>query len=61
MSPSKNEINRKLEQLRALDAKMTIGVSYVKNIPISVDTKEDLAKVERMMGYPKEETIVKNA
>ena len=49
MSPSKNEINRKLEQLRALDAKMTIGVSYVKNIPISVDTKKDLIKVEKII------------
>ena len=49
MSPSKNEINRKLEQLRALDAKMTIGVSYVKNIPISVDTKKDLLKVEKII------------
>ena len=49
MSPSKNEINRKLEQLRALDVKMTIGVSYVKNIPISVDTKKDLLKVEKII------------
>ncbi len=49
MSPSKNEIKRKLEQLRALDAKMTIGVTYVKNIPISVDTKEDLLKVENII------------
>ena len=47
--PSKNEIKRKLEQLRALDAKMTIGVSYVKNVPISVDTKKDLLKVEKII------------
>ena len=47
--PSKNEINRKLEQLRALDAKMTIGVSYVKDVPISVDTRKDLLKVERIV------------
>ena len=43
---SQNEIDLKLEQWRALDAKMTIGVSYVKNVPISVDTKEDLDEVE---------------
>ena len=49
MPPSKNEIKRKLEQLRALDAKMTIGVSYVKDVPISVDTKKDLLKVEKII------------
>ena len=25
---------------------MTVGVSYVKNVPISVDTKEDLINIE---------------
>ena len=34
LEPSNNEISKSLEQLRALDAKMTIGVSYVKNIPV---------------------------
>jgi len=47
--PSKNEVKYKLEQLRALDHKMTIGVNYVKNVPISVDTKEDLIKVEKLL------------
>ena len=47
--PSRNEIKKKLEQLRALDAKMTIGVSYVKEVPISVDTKKDLLKVEEII------------
>ena len=46
---SKNEIRKKLEQCRALDIKMTIGVSYVKNMPIGVDTKEDLIIVENMI------------
>lgn len=46
---SKNEIKKKLEQCRALDVKMTIGVSYVKNMPIGVDTKEDLIIVENMI------------
>jgi len=49
LEPSKNEIESKLEQLRALDAKMTIGVSYVNNVPISVDTIEDLKKIEEVM------------
>ena len=50
LSPSKNEIAHKLEQLRAIDAKMTVGVSYVKNVPISVDTKKDLILVESIMN-----------
>jgi len=49
MLPSKNEINHKLEQWRALDNKMTIGTSYVKDVPISVDTKEDLIMVENII------------
>ena len=49
LSPSNNEIDRRLEQWRALDAKMTIGVSYVKNVPISVDTKQDLIHVEKII------------
>ena len=35
--------------MRALDSKMSIGVGYIKNIPISVDTKEDLLKVEELI------------
>ena len=49
LPPSKNEQNRQLEQMRALDARMTIGVSYVKNVPISVDTKEDLLQAEKII------------
>ena len=49
LPPSKNEKKFKLEQLRALDNNMTIGVSFVKNIPISVDTYEDLLKAEKLI------------
>ena len=49
LTPSINEINHKLEQWRALDARMTIGVSYVKDVPISVDTKKDLINVENII------------
>ena len=49
MRPSNNELYYKLEQWRALDSKMTIGASYVKNVPLSVDTKEDLIKVENII------------
>ena len=44
-----NELDYKLEQWRALDARMTIGVSYVKDVPNSVDTKEDLINVENII------------
>ena len=49
LKPSKNEIYHKLEQWRALDANMKIGASFVKNVPLSVDTKEDLIKVENII------------
>ena len=46
---SKNEIERKLEQLRALDAGIHIGITYVENVPISVDTSEDLMFIENIL------------
>ena len=49
LSPSKNEKKLKLEQMRAIDANMTIGVSYIKEVPLSVDTKEDLFYVEKLI------------
>ena len=48
--PSSNrEKIRQLEQMRALDANMSIGVGYIKNAPISIDTKEDLLKVTKLI------------
>ena len=47
--PSLNELKFKLEQWRALDSSLSIGVSYVKNVPISIDTKEDLISVESII------------
>ncbi|MDB4860943.1 3-deoxy-manno-octulosonate cytidylyltransferase [Alphaproteobacteria bacterium] len=49
LPPSKNEIDRKLEQLRALDAGIKIGITYVENVPISVDTVEDLILIENIL------------
>ena len=46
---SKLEIERKLEQLRALENGMKIHVGYVKSSPLSVDTEEDLAQVKTLM------------
>ena len=49
LPPSKTEIDRKLEQLRAIDAGINIGITYVENIPISIDTKEDLILIETII------------
>tara|TARA_Y100001970_G_scaffold54798_1_gene69488 strand:- start:6108 stop:6845 length:738 start_codon:yes stop_codon:yes gene_type:complete len=49
LKPSKNEIDRKLEQLRALDANIQIGITYIENVPISVDTLEDLMLIEKII------------
>ena len=47
--PSVNELNYHLEQLRAFDSDLSIGVSFVENVPISVDTKEDLIHLESII------------
>ena len=49
LPPSKREIDRKLEQLRAIDEGINIGITYVENIPISIDTKEDLILIETII------------
>ena len=41
---SKLELNRKLEQLRALENNMSIHVGFIKTLPLSVDTEADLIK-----------------
>lgn len=42
LPPSALEKREKLEQLRALEAGLTIGVARVPAIPLSIDTQEDL-------------------
>jgi 3-deoxy-manno-octulosonate cytidylyltransferase (CMP-KDO synthetase) len=44
LAPSFLEKSEKLEQLRALENDIAIGTCVVDNIPISVDTEEDLKK-----------------
>jgi 3-deoxy-manno-octulosonate cytidylyltransferase (CMP-KDO synthetase) len=46
---SKLELKRKLEQLRALENDMSIHVGYINSSPLSVDTKNDLIKVKKIM------------
>jgi 3-deoxy-manno-octulosonate cytidylyltransferase (CMP-KDO synthetase) len=42
LPPSPLETREKLEQLRALEAGMSIAVARVDSAPLSVDTPEDL-------------------
>ena len=48
---SKNELENKLEQLRALDNKIDINVALASKSPIGVDTKEDYLAIKKIMKY----------
>ena len=48
---SYNEINDKLEQLRALDNNIKINVALAKESPIGVDTEEDFVAIKKIMEY----------
>ena len=50
-SQSKNEIENRLEQLRALDNNIEINVSLAKSSPIGVDTEEDYLALKKIMEY----------
>jgi 3-deoxy-manno-octulosonate cytidylyltransferase (CMP-KDO synthetase) len=51
LDQTKNEIENKLEQLRALDNKIKINVAIAKSSPIGVDTKEDYLAIKKIMEY----------
>ena len=48
---SANEINSRLEQLRALDNNIKINVALAKASPIGVDTIEDFVEIKKIMEY----------
>ena len=48
---SKNEIENRLEQLRALDNNIDINVSLAKSSSIGVDTEEDYLALKKIMEY----------
>ena len=48
---SKNEIENKLEQLRALDNNININVAQATKSPIGVDTEEDYLAIKKIMKY----------
>jgi len=52
LSRSKLEIERNLEQMRAMENNLVIKVGLCDSVPLSVDTKEDLEKVTKTMNLP---------
>ncbi|SVC00044.1 uncharacterized protein METZ01_LOCUS252898 [marine metagenome] len=48
---TKNEVENRLEQLRALDNNITIMVALAKSSPIGIDTKEDYLAIKKIMEY----------
>ena len=51
LAQSKNEIENRLEQLRALDNNIKINVALADKAPIGVDTEEDYLALKKIMEY----------
>ena len=51
LKQSKNEIENRLEQLRALDNNIKINVALANKAPIGVDTEEDYLALKKIMEY----------
>jgi 3-deoxy-manno-octulosonate cytidylyltransferase (CMP-KDO synthetase) len=51
LDQSKNEIDNRLEQLRALDNDIEINISLASSFPIGIDTKEDYLALKKIMEY----------
>tara|TARA_Y100000741_G_scaffold299646_1_gene240823 strand:+ start:364 stop:1065 length:702 start_codon:yes stop_codon:yes gene_type:complete len=51
LKQSKNEIENRLEQLRAMDNNIKINVALAKSSPIGVDTNEDFLALKKIMEY----------
>ncbi len=49
LNRSKLEIDRKLEQMRAMENNMSIHVGYITSPPLSVDTENDFNEVKKVM------------
>ena len=49
LNQTNNELERNLEQLRALDNNMKIHVGYTESIPLSIDTEKDFNKIQDLM------------
>jgi len=51
LDQTQNEIENKLEQLRALDNNIKINVALAKASSIGVDTEEDFLAIKKIMEY----------
>jgi len=51
LKQSKNEINQKLEQLRAIDNNIEINVILASSSSVGVDTEEDFLEMTKIMNY----------
>ena len=51
LNQTKNEIENKLEQLRALDNNIKINIALSQSLPIGVDTEEDYLAIKKIMEY----------
>ena len=51
LKQTQNEIDNKLEQLRALDNGLDINGALAESPPIGVDTKEDYLAIKKIMEY----------
>ena len=51
LDQSKNEIDNRLEQLRALDNDIEINITLASSSPVGVDTKEDYLALKKIMEY----------
>jgi len=49
LSRSKLEIERNLEQMRAMENNMVVKVGLIRSMPLSVDTEVDLKKIKKEM------------
>ena len=49
MNKTKNELNRSLEQMRFIDHNIDIFVGYTDDNPLSVDTKDDLKRIRKIL------------
>ena len=51
LKQTKNEIDQRLEQLRAFDNNIEINVILANSAPIGVDTEEDFMELKKIMNY----------
>ena len=51
LSQTQNELDNKLEQLRALDNGIKINVALAKSYSIGIDTEEDFLAIKKFMEY----------